>query len=53
MGKGTLRNFLDGHPIQDLVRSKAVSREKTVTTVPSGFDHSFPRATIQFIMMMS
>ena len=52
-GDGDLSKFLDGHPeFRDLVRVKSRFPEKTVTVVPSGFDHSIPGATVQFIMMM-
>ena len=52
-GEGDLTTFLDGHPeVKDLVRVEARFPEKTVTSVPSGFDHSIPGTTVQFIMMM-
>jgi len=52
-GDGDLSKFLDGHPeFRDLVLVKSRFPEKTVTVVPSGFDHSIPGATVQFIMMM-
>lgn len=52
-GDGDLTKFLDGHPeFVDLVRVEARYPEKTVTAVPSGFDHSIPGTTVQFIMMM-
>jgi ABC-2 type transport system permease protein len=52
-GDGDLARFLDGHPeFRDVVRVEAVFPEKTVRVVPSGFDHSIPGTTIQFIMMM-
>lgn len=52
-GDGDLALFLDGHPeFRDVVRVEAVFPEKTVRVVPSGFDHSIPGTTIQFIMMM-
>jgi len=52
-GDGDLAKFLDGHPeFRDIVRVEGRFPEKTVTVVPSGFDHSIPGTTIQFIMMM-
>ena len=52
-GEGDLTKFLDGHPeFRELVRVKTQFPENTVTVVPSGFDHSIPGTTIQFIMMM-
>ncbi len=52
-GEGDLTKFLDGHPeFRDLVQVKSRFPENTVTVVPSGFDHSIPGTTIQFIMMM-
>jgi ABC-2 type transport system permease protein len=52
-GEGDLATFLDGHPeFRDLVQVKSGFPEHTVTVVPSGFDHSIPGTTIQFIMMM-
>jgi len=52
-GAGDLAKFLDGHAeFRDLVVVKGEFPAKTVTVVPSGFDHSIPGTTIQFIMMM-
>jgi ABC-2 type transport system permease protein len=52
-GGGDLAKFLDGHPeFRDIVRVESRFPEKTVTVVPSGFDHTIPGTTIQFIMMM-
>ncbi len=52
-GPGDLAKFLDGHPeFRDLVAVKSEFPANTVTVVPSGFDHSIPGTTIQFIMMM-
>ncbi|OGD21504.1 MAG: hypothetical protein A2W03_12095 [Candidatus Aminicenantes bacterium RBG_16_63_16] len=52
-GDGDLTKFMDGHPeFRDLVQVKSQFPENTVTVVPSGFDHSIPGTTIQFIMMM-
>jgi ABC-type Na+ efflux pump permease subunit len=52
-GEGELAKFLDGHPeFRDLVQVKSGFPENTVTVVPSGFDHSIPGTTVQFIMMM-
>lgn len=52
-GDGDLAAFLDGHAeFRDLVQVRSRFPEKTVTVVPSGFDHSIPGATVQFIMMM-
>jgi ABC-2 type transport system permease protein len=52
-GEGDLTKFLDGHPeFRDIVRVESRFPENTVTVVPSGFDHSIPGTTIQFIMMM-
>jgi ABC-2 type transport system permease protein len=52
-GSGDLARFLDGHPeFRDIVRVESRFPEKTVTVVPSGFDHTIPGTTIQFIMMM-
>jgi ABC-2 type transport system permease protein len=52
-GDGDLSKFLDGHPeFRDLVLVKGEFPPKTVTVVPSGFDHSIPGTTVQFIMMM-
>jgi len=52
-GGGDLSKFLDGHAeFRDIVQVKTRFPEKTVTVVPSGFDHSIPGTTIQFIMMM-
>jgi len=52
-GPGDLAKFLDGHPaFRELVVVKGEFPPKTVTVVPSGFDHSIPGTTIQFIMMM-
>ena len=52
-GDGDLSKFLDGHAeFRDIVQVKTRFPEKTVTVVPSGFDHSIPGTTIQFIMMM-
>jgi ABC-2 type transport system permease protein len=52
-GDGDLSKFLDGHAeFRDIVQVKTKFPEKTVTVVPSGFDHSIPGTTIQFIMMM-
>lgn len=52
-GDGDLSKFLDGHAeFRDIVQVKTRFPEKTVAVVPSGFDHSIPGTTIQFIMMM-
>jgi len=52
-GDGDLTKFFDGHPeFRELIQVKSRFPEKTVTVVPSGFDHSIPGATVQFIMMM-
>jgi ABC-2 type transport system permease protein len=52
-GDGDLSRFLDGHAeFRDIVKVKTRFPENTVTAVPSGFDHSIPGTTIQFIMMM-
>ena len=52
-GAGDLAKFLDGHAeLRDLVVVKGEFPANTVTVVPSGFDHSIPGTTIQFIMMM-
>jgi len=52
-GEGDLTRFLDGHAeFRDLVQVKSQFPENTVTVVPSGFDHSIPGTTVQFIMMM-
>jgi ABC-2 type transport system permease protein len=52
-GEGDLAKFLDGHPeFRDLVVVKSEFPAGTVTVVPSGFDHSIPGTTVQFIMMM-
>jgi ABC-2 type transport system permease protein len=52
-GDGDLSKFLDGHAeFRDLVQVRSRFPEKTVLTVPSGFDHSIPGTTVQFIMMM-
>jgi len=52
-GDGDLTRFLDGHPeFRDLVQVKSGFPANTVTVVPSGFDHSIPGTTVQFIMMM-
>ncbi len=52
-GDGDLAEFLDGHAeFRDIVQVKSRFPENTVTVVPSGFDHSIPGTTIQFIMMM-
>jgi ABC-2 type transport system permease protein len=52
-GDGDLAKFLDGHAeFRDIVQVKSRFPENTVTVVPSGFDHSIPGTTIQFIMMM-
>lgn len=52
-GDDDLSGFLDGHPeFRDIVRVESRFPENTVTIVPSGFDHSIPGTTIQFIMMM-
>lgn len=52
-GAGDLTKFLDGHPaFRELVVVKGEFPPKTVTVVPSGFDHAIPGTTIQFIMMM-
>ena len=52
-GEGDLTKFLDDHAeFRDLVQVKSHFPEKTVLVVPSGFDHSIPGTTIQFIMMM-
>ena len=52
-GEGDLAKFLDGHAeFRDLVQVKSRFPENTITVVPSGFDHSIPGTTIQFIMMM-
>ncbi len=52
-GDGDLTKFLDGHAeFRDIVQVKTKFPEKTVTVVPSGFDHSIPGTTVQFIMMM-
>jgi ABC-2 type transport system permease protein len=52
-GAGDITKFLDGHPeFRDLVVVKGEFPAHTVTVVPSGFDHSIPGTTIQFIMMM-
>ncbi|MCK7468635.1 MAG: ABC transporter permease [Desulfosudis oleivorans] len=49
----TSTKFLDGHAeFRDIVQVKSRFPENTVTVVPSGFDHSIPGTTIQFIMMM-
>ncbi|MGB7295420.1 MAG: ABC transporter permease [Candidatus Aminicenantales bacterium] len=52
-GDGDLAKFLDGHAeFRDLVQVKSRFPENTVTVMPSGFDHSIPGTTVQFIMMM-
>jgi ABC-2 type transport system permease protein len=52
-GDGDLTKFWGGHPeFRDLVLVKGEFPPKTVTVVPSGFDHSIPGTTVQFIMMM-
>jgi ABC-2 type transport system permease protein len=52
-GDGDLAKFLDAHAeFRDIVQVKSRFPENTVTVVPSGFDHSIPGTTIQFIMMM-
>jgi ABC-2 type transport system permease protein len=52
-GDGDLSRFFDGHAeFRDIVQVKTRFPENTVTVVPSGFDHSIPGTTIQFIMMM-
>ncbi|HMA53028.1 MAG TPA: ABC transporter permease [Acidobacteriota bacterium] len=52
-GSGDLAKFLDGHAaFRELVVVKGEFPPKTVTVVPSGFDHSIPGTTVQFIMMM-
>lgn len=52
-GTDDLAKFLDGHAeLRDLVVVKGEFPADTVTVVPSGFDHSIPGTTIQFIMMM-
>ena len=52
-GETDLTKFLDGHAeFRDLVLVKSGFPENTITVVPSGFDHSIPGTTIQFIMMM-
>ncbi len=52
-GEEDLSKFLDGHAeFKDLVRVRSRFPEKTVTVIPSGFDHSIPGTTVQFIMMM-
>ena len=52
-GEGDLSKFLDRHAeFRDIVQVKSGFPEKTVTVVPSGFDHSIPGTTVQFIMMM-
>lgn len=52
-GDGDLAKFLDGHAeFRDIVIVKGEFPPKTVTVVPSGFDHTIPGTTVQFIMMM-
>jgi ABC-2 type transport system permease protein len=52
-GDSDLSKFLDGHAeFRDIVQVKTRFPEKTVTVVPSGFDHAIPGTIIQFIMMM-
>lgn len=52
-GDGDLATFLAEHAeFVDLVRVETRFPEHTVTVVPSGFDHSIPGTTVQFIMMM-
>ena len=52
-GEGDLTKFLDGHAeFRELVQVKSRFPANTVTVVPSGFDHSVPGTTVQFIMMM-
>jgi ABC-2 type transport system permease protein len=52
-GAGDLTKFLDGHPeFRDIVRVESRFPAKTITVVPSGYDHTIPGTTIQFIMMM-
>jgi ABC-2 type transport system permease protein len=52
-GEGDLTKFLDGHPeFRDIVRVESRFPAKTITVVPSGYDHTIPGTTIQFIMMM-
>jgi ABC-2 type transport system permease protein len=52
-GEGDLAKFFDGHPeFRDIVIVKGQFPPKTVTAVPSGFDHTIPGTTVQFIMMM-
>jgi ABC-2 type transport system permease protein len=52
-GDGDLAKFLDGHAeFRDIVQVKSAFPADTVTVVPSGFDHSIPGTTVQFIMMM-
>jgi ABC-2 type transport system permease protein len=52
-GDGDLSKFFDHHAeFRDIVQVRSRFPEKTVTVVPSGFDHSIPGTTIQFIMMM-
>jgi ABC-type multidrug transport system permease subunit len=52
-GDGDLTRFFDGHPeFRDIVIVKGQFPPRTVTAVPSGFDHTVPGTTVQFIMMM-
>jgi ABC-2 type transport system permease protein len=52
-GDGDMSKFLDGHAeFRDIVRVETHFPENTVTVMPSGFDHSIPGTTVQFIMMM-
>lgn len=52
-GDGDLAGFLDNRPqFRELVKVQSRFPARTVTIVPSGFDHAIPGVTIQFIMMM-
>lgn len=52
-GDGDLAKFFDGHPeFRDIVTVKGQFPPRTVKAVPSGFDHTIPGTTVQFIMMM-
>ena len=52
-GDKDLKSFLDNPPeFHQGITVKSRFPEKTLTLVPSGFDHTIPGTTIQFIMMM-
>jgi ABC-2 type transport system permease protein len=52
-GDRDIKAFFESHtPFRDLVKVESRLPRDTITTIPSGFDHTIPGTMVQFIMMM-